>query len=60
MLVAILKICVLLCIIIIPLRGPSRRKETTNNPVEQTKTFSKYAVNENGGLEVLEDNKTER
>ncbi|WP_091142816.1 hypothetical protein [Mucilaginibacter pineti] len=57
MLVAILKIFIFLCVIIIPLRGPSRRKEDNVSHARQSKTYSKYAVNENGGLEVLEDNK---
>jgi hypothetical protein len=59
MLVAILKICIFLCVIIIPLRGPSRRKEDNISHTRQSKIYSKYAVNENGGLEVLESNKAE-
>lgn len=54
MLVAIMKILVFLCILIIPLRGPSRRRES---PLNQSKTeteYSNYAINEKGGLEVLD------
>jgi len=51
MLVAIMKILIFLCILIVPLRGPSRRRETQYNHPESAKIFSKYSVNEQGRLE---------
>jgi hypothetical protein len=54
MLVAIMKIFIFLCILIVPLRGPSRRRETKYDHPQSAKVFSKYGVNEWGGLEVID------
>jgi hypothetical protein len=54
MLVAIMKIFIFLCILIIPLRGPSRRRETRYDLPERAKVFSKYGVNEQGELKVMD------
>jgi hypothetical protein len=54
MLVAIMKICIFFCILILPLRGPSRRRKSTPDQPQSAKTFSKYGVNERGGLEMIE------
>jgi hypothetical protein len=51
MLVAIMKIFIFLCILIVPLRGPSRRRETKYDQPQSAKIFSKYSVNEQGRLE---------
>jgi hypothetical protein len=55
MLVAIMKIFIFLCVLVIPLRGPSRRRETRYNLPEKVKVFSKYGVNEHGGLEIMDE-----
>lgn len=57
MAIIILKIVVLLCFLIIPLRGPSRKKEIGRNPPHTTSAYSKYAVNEEGYLEEINENK---
>lgn len=54
MLVAIMKILVFLCILIIPLRGPSRRRESSLNQPQSETEYSNYAINENGGLEMID------
>ncbi|MEZ2338027.1 hypothetical protein AB6735_20425 [Mucilaginibacter sp. RCC_168] len=54
MLIAIMKVCIFLCILILPFRGPSRRRENIPDQPQSAKTFSKYGVNERGGLEVIE------
>ncbi|MBB6107975.1 hypothetical protein HDF22_000055 [Mucilaginibacter lappiensis] len=51
MLVAIIKVFIFLCILIIPLRGPKRRENKDDQSV-QTKAISNYAVNEKGSLEM--------
>jgi hypothetical protein len=56
MLIAIMKVCVFFCILILPLRGPSRRRESTADQTQNAKAFSKYGVNERGGLEVVKSN----
>ena len=60
MLIAIMKICVFFCILILPLRGPSRRRENTSGQPQSAQSFSKYGVNKRGSLEVIEaDDHTE-
>ena len=54
MLVALMKVFIFLCILIIPLRGPSRRRENKDHISESTTVFSKYAVNEQGKLELMD------
>ncbi|WP_090470579.1 hypothetical protein [Mucilaginibacter sp. OK268] len=54
MLIAIMKVCIFLCILILPFRGPSRRRENTLDQPQSNQVFSKYGVNERGGLEVIE------
>ena len=49
----IIKIAILLCVLIIPMRGPSRRKETIAVRPEKTIISSNYGVNENGFLEEI-------
>lgn len=54
MLVALMKIFIFLCILIIPLRGPSRRRENKEHTPESTTVLSKYAINEQGNLEIMD------
>jgi hypothetical protein len=54
MLVAIIKVFIFLCVLIVPFRGPSRRRENIYNQSESAKVFSKYGVNEWGSLEVID------
>ncbi len=54
MLIAIMKVGIFLCILILPFRGPSRRRENTPDKSQSVKIFSKYGVNESGNLEMME------
>ncbi len=51
MAITILQVVVLLCILIIPLRGPSKRKEPWGYRMGKTIKRSEYGVNEDGELE---------
>ncbi|MDR6943464.1 hypothetical protein [Mucilaginibacter pocheonensis] len=55
MLVALMKIFIFLCILIVPLRGPSRRREVPRDSPETITTFSNYGVNEQGRLEIIDE-----
>jgi hypothetical protein len=48
-----LKIVVLLCFLIIPFRGPSKRRKTGYKRPEKTVISSNYGINEYGELEDL-------
>lgn len=50
----VLMILIFLCVLIIPLRGPSKKKINSAQAVKPPKEFSKYAVNENGWLEEID------
>jgi hypothetical protein len=53
-----LRILVLLCFLIIPLRGPSKRRKVGYKRPDKTIICSKYGINENGDLEkVFNENK---
>ncbi|WP_183559692.1 hypothetical protein [Mucilaginibacter sp. SP1R1] len=54
MLVAITKIFIFLCVLIVPLRGPSRRREDKNSLPESAMVYSKYGINEYGDLELMD------
>lgn len=54
MLVALMKIFIFLCVLIVPLRGPSRRREVPHDTPQNLITFSNYAVNEQGRLEKID------
>ncbi|MGF7079498.1 hypothetical protein [Mucilaginibacter sp. UYCu711] len=61
MALSILKIALLLFILIIPLRGPSKRKESNwNVRLDKSIRRSKYGVNEDGNLEELPDEKDKK
>lgn len=61
MMITIMKVFVLLCFLIIPLRGPSKRKETdSKRPNQTTMTHSNYGVNEHGGLEQIFNDNTDK
>jgi hypothetical protein len=51
----IIKVFVLLCFLVIAVRGPSRtrRRENSRNHVEQSFTRSNFGVNENGDIEKI-------
>ncbi|HJP64524.1 MAG TPA: hypothetical protein VJ844_13850 [Mucilaginibacter sp.] len=51
MMATIIKVVLLLAIIIVPLRGPSKRREHSGKNTEQTTIHSGYSINENGMLE---------
>lgn len=50
----VLMIFIFLCVLIIPLRGPSKKKTNSAQAVKTPKEFSKYAVNEDGWLEEID------
>lgn len=47
----VLRLVVLLCFLIIPLRGPSKRRRIGYKRPDKTITCSTYGINENGDLE---------
>ncbi len=49
----VLMICIFLCVLIIPLRGPSTKKNDSLSAAKTPKDFSKYAVNKDGWLEEI-------
>jgi len=53
MAITILKITALLCFLILPLNGPSKRRTTKYKRPDQTIISINYAVNENGEIEEL-------
>ncbi|MEO6520520.1 MAG: hypothetical protein ABIN91_02510 [Mucilaginibacter sp.] len=56
--IVIIKIVLLLCLIIIPLKGPAKRKDTNNTLTENSKPISSYGINEDGFLELINKNDT--
>jgi hypothetical protein len=61
MMITIIKVFVLLCFLIIPLRGPSKRKKTAHErPNQTTETCSNYGVNEHGELEQIFNDNTDK
>lgn len=60
MAITILKIALLLCVIIVPIRGPSKKREIAKKQHNE-KLYSGYGINEQGELEelVLKENKKE-
>jgi hypothetical protein len=59
MLLALMKVFIFLCVLIVPLRGPARRRESKYDQPQHTKVFSNYAINKHGGLEKIEKNDIE-
>ncbi len=53
MAITIIKVVVLLCFLIIPLRGPAKRRETRHKRPEKTIVCSNYGINERGELEEM-------
>jgi len=53
MTIMIIKIVVLLCVLIIPLRGPSKRREGENTGKESITVNSNYGINEYGEIEKI-------
>jgi hypothetical protein len=54
-----LKVAVLLCFLIMPLKGPSKRRKISYSRPDKTILSSSYGVNEYGDLEELVDSKKE-
>jgi ABC-type uncharacterized transport system permease subunit len=54
MLLALMKVFIFLCVLIVPLRGPVRRRESKYDEPKRTKNFSNYGVNTHGCLEKIE------
>lgn len=59
MLLALMKIFIFLCVLIIPLRGPVRRRESKYDEPPRSNAFSNYGVNKQGYLEKLEKNEND-
>jgi hypothetical protein len=56
--ITMIKIVILFCFLIIPLRGPTKRRENNHQRPDKTVTCSNYGINEHGELEeLLSDNK---
>jgi hypothetical protein len=53
MVITIIKVVVLLCFLIIPLRGPAKRRETGHKRPDKTVVCSNYGINERGELEEM-------
>lgn len=53
MAITILKIAALLCFLILPLRGPAKRRTTKYKRPDQTTISINYAINEDGEIEEL-------
>jgi len=51
MMLTILKIVFLLAIVIVPMRGPSKRREYGGRSIEKITVHSSYSINEFGVLE---------
>jgi hypothetical protein len=50
MLTTILEVAALLAVIIVPLRGPGKKKKDTVAKIDTDTTHSHYAINEDGDL----------
>jgi len=53
MTITIIKIVFLLCVLIIPLRGPSKRRAGDNTGKDKITVNSNYGINEYGELEEI-------
>jgi hypothetical protein len=56
MMIAALMILIFLCVLIIPLRGPSKNKDD-NTKLTKPTNLSKYVVNKDGWLERMNEHK---
>lgn len=56
--IAVLTIFIFLCVLIIPLRGPSAPKNSITNKTITPPELSNYFVNEDGWLEMMTEDKS--
>ena len=53
MMITIIKVALLLCFLIIPLKGPSKRRDDNHKRPDKSFTCSKYGINALGELEEI-------
>jgi hypothetical protein len=53
MMITLIKVVVLFCFLIIPLRGPAKRRDNNRQRSEKMITCSNYGINERGELEEI-------
>ncbi len=51
--ITLIKVVVLFCFLIIPLRGPAKRRDNNHQESEKTISCSNYGINEHGELEEI-------
>ena len=53
MMITLIKVVVLFCFLIIPLRGPAKRRDNNHQESEKTISYSIDGINEQGELEKI-------
>jgi len=53
MIITLVKVVVLFCFLIIPLRGPAKRRDNNHQQSEKMVSCSNYGINEHGELEEI-------